>query len=332
MRIFNFLYTKVSTPLPHVEEQGGGSFLVCLFSFLLLVSCSDPRRFSIKGEMENLEQAEFYIYSTDGGLDRLDTITVRDGRFKWETFLEHEATFFLVYPNLSQQVVFASPGDEVRVIGDASQLRAINVLGTDDNRAYTEFRMAHFNDKAKQLADAMRDYIAANPDSRVSTYMRSLIQGNAGGSSVEVGQKLTDIELPPDGLSADSTTIRLRPGRPVLLTFWASWVHETTDDFYFLMKAHRQSQHATDDKSVRVISISLDAAVDAYRTTCRYDSVVWESRCYRQLWDTPVVNQLSVTTLPYYILTDANLSVVACGSNWKDDIQRALYSLTATAH
>ncbi len=293
------------------------------------MSCSDPRRFRLKGEIENLEQAEFFIYSTDGGLDRLDTITVRDGRFKWETLIEHEATFFLIYPNLSQQVIFATPGDEVRVIGDASQLRAINVLGSDENSAYTKFRMAHFNDKAKQLTDAMRNFIEANPDSRVSTYMRSLIQSGSGGSSVEVGQKLTDIELQPDGLSADSTTIRLRPGRPVLLTFWASWINETTEDLYFLKKAHRQSQQTTGEKSVRVISISLDAAADAYRTTCRYDSIIWESRCYRQLWDTPIVNQLSVTTLPYYILTDANLTVVACGSNWKDDIQRALYSLTS---
>ena len=304
------------------------SFLIALA--MTISACSDSRRFRISGEIDNLEQAEFYIYSTDGGLDRLDTITVADGRFKWETLIEHEATFFLVYPNLSQQVIFANPGDEVRVVGDAAQLRAINVLGTPDNKAYTEFRMAHFNDNAKQLSEAMHDFMTAHPDSRVSIYMRSLSQGGgARGSGVEVGQKLTGIELPPDGLSADSTTLRLRPGRPVLLTFWASWARETVEDFYFIKKAHEQSKHVADEKSVRVVSVSLDAVADAYRSTCRYDSVLWESRCYRQVWDTPIVSQLSVTSLPYYILTDANLNIVACGSNWKDDIQRTLYNLTA---
>ena len=300
------------------------------FAFLLFISCSDSRRFRVEGEIDNLEQAEFYIYSTDGGLTKLDTIYVRDGNFKWETLIEHEATFFLVYPNLSQQVIFASPGQKVSVIGDAAQLRAINVLGTDENKAYTEFRMAHFNDSPEALTAAMRDYIATHSDSRVSTFMRTLVQNVRGtGSGIVVGQKLTDLELPPDGLSSDSTTIRLRPGRPVLLTFWASWLRETTEDFYFLLKAHRQSQHASGDKSLRVISVSLDVNPDDYRSTCRFDSLIWESRCYRQIWDTPIVSQLSITSLPYYILTDADLRVVACGSNWKDDIQRPLYSLTS---
>ena len=301
-----------------------------VFAFVLLASCSDSRRFRIDGDIDNLEQAEFYIYSTDGGLDKLDTIYVSDGKFKWETLIEHEATFFLVYPNLSQQVIFASPGEKVRVIGDASQLRAVNVLGTNENKAYTEFRMAHFNDRPEALTAAMRDYIATHSDSRISTYMRTLVQNTRGtGSGIEIGQKLTDLELPADGLSGDSTSIRLIPGRPVLLTFWASWLRETTEDFYFLLKAHRQSKSVSDKKSVRVITVSLDVNADDYRTTCRFDSIIWESRCYLQIWDSPVVNKLSITSLPYYILTDADLRVVACGSNWKDDIQRPLYSLTA---
>ena len=307
-------------------------FIVYYLSFVLcIVSCTDSRRFRLQGEIANLEQAEFYIYSPDGGLDRLDTITVSDGRFKWQTLLENEATFFLIYPNLSLQVIFARPGDDLRIVGDASQLRAINVLGSDENKEYTEFRMAHFNDRPEQLSAAMKEFIATKPDSRISTYMRSLTSGAAGkGAGVEVGQKLGEIDLPPDGVTADSTIIRLRPGRPVLLTFWASWMRETTEDFYFLMKAHRQSQQLSGRQQVRVVSISLDTNPDEYRTTCRYDSLIWDSRCYRQSWDTPLVSQLSITSLPYYILTDADLRVVACGSKWKDDIQRPLFNLTSS--
>lgn len=292
-------------------------------------SCTDSRLFRLSGEIENLEQAEFYIYSTDGGLDRLDTIHVSNGTFKWETLLEHEVTFFLVYPNLSQQVIFARPGERIRVVGDASQLRAVNVLGSDENKAYTEFRMEHFSDNPERLEAAIRDYVSAHPDSRVSTYMTGIRNVDAAaGSGIAVGKTLPAITLPPDGLTSDGDTIVIEPGRPVLLTFWASWLRESKDDFFFILKAYHQAETLKGEKKLRPISISLDASVSDYQSTCRYDSLIWESRCYRQLWDTPVVEQLSVTTLPYYILTDADLKIVACGSNWKDDIQRQLFRIT----
>ena len=305
------------------------------FTFLLIAlamtisACSDSRRFRLSGDINNLEQAEFYIYSPDGGLDKLDTITVEDGKFKWETLINHEVTFFLVYPNLSRQVIFARPGDDVRILGDASQLRAINVLGSDENKAYTEFRMAHFNDKPKQLLEAMNEFIAAHPESRVSTYMTTLrTASTTNGASMEEGQKLPNISLPPDGITSDSTTIEIRPGRPVLLTFWASWLPKSKEDFFYILKAYNQAKQLTGERKVRPISISLDASADSYRSSLKYDSLVWESRCYRQLWDTPVVTQLSVTSLPYYILTDAKLNIIASGSNFHDDIQRTLYQLT----
>ena len=42
--------------------------------FLLFIACTgNPDQVKITGDFANLEQAEFYIYSPSGAIDRLDT-------------------------------------------------------------------------------------------------------------------------------------------------------------------------------------------------------------------------------------------------------------------
>ena len=40
---------------------------------------------------------------------------------------------------------------------------------------------------------------------------------------------------------------------------------------------------------------------------------------------TPVVEQLGIRELPYYVLTDDSLRIVAIGTDWKNDIQEAAF-------
>ena len=75
-------------------------YLAYVILLLLLASCgAESGRFRIEGRLANMNQAEFYIYNMDGGSLRLDTIKVVDGRFIYETDLEHQGTFVILYPN-----------------------------------------------------------------------------------------------------------------------------------------------------------------------------------------------------------------------------------------
>ena len=66
---------------------------------LLLASCgAESGRFRIEGRLKNMNQAEFYIYSIDGGFPKLDTIRVAQGRFVYETDLERQPPIPLLYP------------------------------------------------------------------------------------------------------------------------------------------------------------------------------------------------------------------------------------------
>jgi hypothetical protein len=80
---------------------------------------------------------------------------------------------------------------------------------------------------------------------------------------------------------------------------------------------------------LQAVSISLDADPEKYAYTCRYDSITWPTRCYRQLWNTPIVKQFGITDIPFYILTDHQLVIQALGSDWKRDLQPAIDKLTA---
>ena len=320
------LFSKVSTPLPRREGLGGGSLLVLLF--FLLSSCNDPYSFRIKGEISNIQQADFLIYSLDGGLNEVDTLHVKEGSFDWRTPLTEEATFHIVFPNLSELIVFGHPGKKVKVEGDANELRAMRVSGTDDNEQYTEFRTAHLNVSERELKQAMEAFIKENPESNISTLLqRQLTLQDIGYSRLKRGDKLPKIVLPPDGLTSTTDTLTFKAGQPVLLIFWASWNRESTGNFFDILRLRRQVANLPLERKIRPVSISLDLEPQDYTSTCRYDSVIWESRCYRQSWSTPVVEQLGIRELPYYILTDDKQRVVAQGTDWKNHIQEAAFSI-----
>ena len=46
----------------------------------------------------------------------------------------------IVFPNFSEQPVFAEPGKSVTIKGDASHLKEIEIEGTDENKLMNGFR------------------------------------------------------------------------------------------------------------------------------------------------------------------------------------------------
>ena len=99
-----------------------------------MVSCgTDKRHFKIDGRLLNLNQGEFYVYSPDGSLGGVDTIKVQAGRFTYKVECQKEMTLMIVFPNFTEQPVFAAPGKSVDIKGDASHLKEMTVKGTKAN-------------------------------------------------------------------------------------------------------------------------------------------------------------------------------------------------------
>lgn len=296
--------------------------LLTLFS-LTLSSCLNSGEVRIKGSFTHLEQAELFIYSPDGGLDHLDTLRVQSGKFTWTTPLNADATFYIIYPNMTEQVVFASPGDDIKLEGDGGQLKSVKVSGNEENKLLTKFRLDHNGDKRDSLIAAMKRFVKQHPDSRVSTHLQREINDYTFSSSrLRVGGQLPPITLAPDSLSDNYRIDSLATDKPILLAFWASWRSGSNVNFRIrrLLRKHGQ-------KSIQPICISLDTDPKLYRMFIRQDSVDWVTRCYRSSWDTPVVKQLSIRTIPFLILADKDHKIRALGNNWEKDIQPELDKL-----
>ncbi len=98
-----------------------------------LVGCDGGRgRLRIKGEMANLDVADFLIFSPDGGLSDIDTLHLTKGRFSKDLPLEGGPyQFTVVYPNYATLTFLASEGQTVEVRGDALALSEVTVEGAD---------------------------------------------------------------------------------------------------------------------------------------------------------------------------------------------------------
>ena len=113
----------------------------------------------LKGEFEHLELGEFLIYSTDEELDRLDTLKLQDGVFSYTLPALQTATLHILYPNASELVVFANPGADILIKGDARNLSEVEVSGSEDNESYTEFRQEILGKPAAEQKAIAHDYI-----------------------------------------------------------------------------------------------------------------------------------------------------------------------------
>ena len=143
-----------------------------IISLLTLLGCGGSAgQFRLCGDFDHLEQGEFYIYCPDGGLDRLDTLRLREGKFDYTVPLQEKATYHILYPNFSELVIFGESGKVVKVKGDARSLNEVKVSGTDENETYTKYRRESQNLSGKKLDSLTRDYILQYPTMQMSRFL-----------------------------------------------------------------------------------------------------------------------------------------------------------------
>ncbi len=326
------------------------SSTLLLLLTLVLVSCgTDGHHFKIEGRLINLNQGEFYVYSPDGGLAGVDTIKVDGGRFVYDMPCEQPCVLVVVFPNFSRQPVFAAPGKQVDLRGDASHLKELEVKGTKDNELMTQFRRQVADASPPEMKKYAETFVEDHPESAVSPYLVDLYFMQTPRPDYAKALRLLTLMAPeqprngylnrllPAARQMKDVTLagRLKDfqatdmnGRPVsaadlkaapmaVVNVWASWSYESMDIQRRLKALQRKNGHR-----LKLLSINVDASPVECRNAMKNDSISWPTVCDGRMFDGKLIRRLGLTSIPDNIILK-NGNVVARGRS-AQEIEQAL--------
>ena len=326
----------------YIHTNNSTSFVVlCLFTFL--VSCGGrPDRFHLEAQFKNLNQGEFYIYNPETGSK--DTIAVNDGRFIYDCRQQDTTTLVILFPNYSEIPIFATPGANIRMTGDVSHLRETEIKGTKENEQMTAFRTKTKEMMPPEVEKEAEQFINEHPGSIVSNYLlqRYFLQAFAPDyakchelcsmlhKAQPSNQYIARLNKQMEGIRNFSTEGQLPAfttidtkgdtinnttltGDVNVIVVWATWSYESQMPLHTL-----QSLKKEHGSRLKVVSISLDAAPSEGRNVLERDSITWPNVCDSLLWQSPVLSQLSIATLPANIVIDKKGNILARNLNNND--------------
>lgn len=296
---------------------------------LVLVSCGvDGKHFKLEGRFLHLNQGEFYVYSTDGVLDGIDTIKIEGGRFAYEIPCDEEGTLVMVFPNFSEQPIFTQPGKTVEIKADASHLKELEAEGTDNNKLMTAFRKQVSNMSPQQAVDAAEEFVKHNPKSDVSAWLirkyfilapkldyakakqlldLMIAEQPKKGKLVNLQQQLIGLaatagkSLPIftatdiNGNKVTQANLTQSPNAVVFL--WASWNYESTD-----MQRQLKRLKAAKGNGLSIIGVCIDPSKSEMQQSLRRDSISWPTINDGMMFDTKIAKQLGLSQVPANIL------------------------------
>lgn len=333
-----FYFILLLVPLQNITRTMNVKHIFLLTALLLLFSCgSDTGKFRLEGRLRNMNQGEFWVYSPDGGMEGIDTIAVRNGRFAYELDLTGEATLVVIFPNYSEQPVFARPGKTVSIKGDATHLKEMIIQGTTDNEDMTKLRMELNDLTPPDIPNAVSTFIQEHPASLTSLYLLQRYFLLTPQPDYKQALKLTKLMLEesPDNqrlsklakqlakLQGGQTNSRLPKfsatdinGQRVtesalkhavnIVSTWATWSPQSITAQSQLKRL--KSRYAD---RMGVVSICLDGRKADCQQQISRDSLKWHTICDGKMWDTPLLSTFGLADVPTNVLIDGKGRIIA---------------------
>ena len=300
---------------------------IAVIAAMMMSSCSQKGKyFKMEGRFRHINQGEFWVYSIEGNTGGLDTIRVQDGRIAYEKRISSPTAFVIIFPNYSEQVVFGEPGKSVTIKGDASHLKELEVKGTRDNELMNKLRQRITDstpDERKQIAEQVVD---DNPKSRVGTFLVARYILQAPVPDYPLAAKLTSKLLeaqPRDGflvrldrqlerisqtsagnslpknlqaMAIDSTQVdfdKIRNADVAVINAWATWNVQSMRQQSMIASMARSSHGR-----LQVLGIAVDADREDVANSVRRDTITWPIVSDGNLFDSPLVDSLALTSIP----------------------------------
>ena len=307
-------------------------------ALLCFCSCRDKANtFVLEGRIGSLTHDTIYIYGADALYERIDTVLVRNGAFRYKTMVDTVVPMWVLFPNMHREIVFADKGLKTTMHGDTTLTGHIRISGGEHNALLQQFyhRTDTIEDKKKVIAVA-DSFIRANPFSEVSihllceyfvnhpmpdnTKIKTLIGSMSGNlqdnNYIKQLQRMLNTYKPlAKNNTVNSYGVRDSEGKIVntsdykdtylLITFWASWDEESRQRQRELIGIKKKYNTRNFD----ILSVSLDTDCQAWQQAIAEDSVTWRQACDFDGWGTGIVQRMHITHLPSNILVNPSRRV-----------------------
>ena len=295
----------IVNPSPFKGVRAG--FVAATLALLLAACGVDGKRFRVEGRFLNLNRGEFYVYSTNGLIDGIDTVKLEGGRFTYDIPCEREGTLVMVFPNFSEQPIFAQPGKSVDIEGDASHLKELTVKGTKDNKLMNQFREAIVNASPPQVAKIAAMFAADNPTSLVSVYLVRRYFITTPTPNYKEAERLVKLLLAQQPKNGElnrmqtliSTLAKTSVGAPLpaVLNVWSTTNMQSMEIQRMLKQKVRDSKG-----KLQVVSLCVDPILRECNDVLQRDSISWPNICDGAMFEGDVAKKLGIYTVPFNIL------------------------------
>ncbi len=315
-----------SSPARGTSSMKKLAYSIISFITLILTSCgASSGHFKLEGRFLHLNQGELYVYSLEGNLDGIDTIKVEGGRFAYEIPCDGPTTLMLVFPNFSEQPVFADAGKSVEIKADASHLKELKVEGTKDNKLMNTFREMILNVSPPEERKLAEQFIKDHPESPVSVFLvrKYFIMSSTpsydkalalmdvmlkeqpkNGTLVRLRKQVSEVKdavigntLPAftakdiDGKTVSSKSLNDAP--ILVITTWANWNFESKNIQRQLRKIQKERKG-----DLRLMSICVDASVADCKKAVEQDSLQWPIICTGDMLEDNTLRKLGLSSIP----------------------------------
>ena len=320
--------------------------VILIIVVFVIAACSHRNTFTLRGTIQDGGNDSILVIGLDSRFDRTDTIRCNKGQFKWSFNPDTVTTLILILPDGRRQPVFAEKG-VVSTLFIPSDNGPTKLSGGYCNDSYHAFYLASQNDTAIEQAAARIDsFITRDPFSEVTPFLiydqmvrkyharESVIEplikrmsGNMQDAPYLISLK-AEFEKPANNnLYFDSYAVKDSTGQKrqfidiggtsnsLLVCVWASWMGQAGLDARDTLEYFRQKYH---DRFFNVIDLSVDVNIDMWKKAIENDTVRWPSYSDPTGWESRIVKNANLQTLPAFILFSGSKRLMYKTTSIKD--------------
>lgn len=308
------------------------------FASILLIflsSCGNKvtDTISLEGEIKGLGNDTVYIYGTDNLYNHIDTLIASNDKISATLSTDTLVATNLLFKNGEEYPLFLNKGNKIQIKGSMSQLSSLEIKGNVHNEELGQYQKALKGlgkPSDKVLEEKAEAFIKSHNSSPASIYLlkevflqkpqpnfqkiKELINHMTGELKdrpyiVSLLKQIKEEEKVFPGKSAPYFRITNAKGKSInrydfrnkylLICFWASWDQQSRKTNAFLQQIYKEEKK---NKKFSILSISLDINQERWKEAIQKDSLEWEQACDFNGWNTEIVNQFAIQTIPSNIL------------------------------